>query len=477
MKAKNIFILLFLFQHSLFAQDKPGSLPSEPDQIPVKSRVFVLTDISNEPDDEESMVRFLVYANQFDVEGLVATTSMYLKNETREDLIRRQIAAYGEVRKNLSIHEPGFPEKEQLLEVTASGQPGFGMSAVGKGKATAGSRLLEKALTKQDGRPLWVCAWGGVNTLAQALSDLKDSNSEAAFSKITSRIRLYAITDQDDAGVWLRKEFPALFYIVSPAIDHHEYYKGTWTGISGDKRYGNAPYYKFELVENAWLKKHVIKNHGPLGALYPPHLYIMEGDTPSFLGLINNGLGWAASPSYGGWGGRYSLYRSYAETRPIWTNNEHSRDKVTLENGRIEISDPATIWRWREHYQNDFAARMDWCVTGVFSKANHNPVAVLNKDQSKEVIRITAKSGETVTLSADGSKDPDNNKIDMNWLVYKEAGTYDGEINLSSTSGKTVTFTAPQVKKPASIHIVLQLKDDGVPSLVSYRRAVIQVAP
>jgi hypothetical protein len=423
------------------------------------------------------MVRFLVYANQFDVEGLVATTSMYLKNETREDLIRKQIEAYGACRKNLAIHEPGFPEKEQLLAVTASGQPGFGISAVGKGKATAGSRLLEKALMKQDNRPLWVCAWGGVNTLAQALSDLKDNSSEAVFSHIISRVRLYAITDQDDAGVWLRKEFPNLFYIVSPAIDHYEYYKGTWTGISGGKHYKNGPLYKFEMVENAWLKKHVIDNHGPLGALYPQHLYIMEGDTPSFLGLINNGLGWAASPSYGGWGGRYSLYRSYAETRPIWTNNERSRDQVTLENGRIEISDPATIWRWREHYQNDFAARMDWCVTSDFTKANHNPVAVLNKDQSKEVIRINARPGETVTLSADGSKDPDNNKMEISWLVYKEAGTYDGEIKLSSVVGKEVTFIAPQVKKLASIHIILQVTDNGVPGLVSYRRAVIMVTP
>ncbi|MCB1128715.1 MAG: DUF1593 domain-containing protein, partial [Verrucomicrobiae bacterium] len=44
-----------------------------------KERVFVLTDISNEPDDEESLVRFLVYANEYDIEGLVATTSTWLR--------------------------------------------------------------------------------------------------------------------------------------------------------------------------------------------------------------------------------------------------------------------------------------------------------------------------------------------------------------------------------------------------------------
>src|SRR5471030_1318489 len=79
-----------------------------------KPRVIVLTDISNEPDDEESLVRFLVYSNEYDVEGLVATTSTWLKKATREDLIRRDIAAYAEVRPNLLKHAAGFPEAERL---------------------------------------------------------------------------------------------------------------------------------------------------------------------------------------------------------------------------------------------------------------------------------------------------------------------------------------------------------------------------
>ena len=66
-----------------------------------RERVIVLTDISNEPDDEESLVRFLVYSNEYDVEGLVATTSQHLRSKTREDLIRRQISAYSNVSKTL----------------------------------------------------------------------------------------------------------------------------------------------------------------------------------------------------------------------------------------------------------------------------------------------------------------------------------------------------------------------------------------
>ena len=283
-----------------------------------KERVFVLTDISNEPDDEESMVRFLVYANEYEIEGLVATTSQHLRERTREDLIRRQIDAYSQVRPNLVIHSKGYPSKEDLLAVTSTGQPAYNMAAVGKGKSNPGSRLILKAADKEDDRPLWISVWGGANTLAQALWDARKERSAEDLKKLVAKLRVYTISDQDDAGRWLRMEFPDLFYIVTPSSTWQEYFRATWTGISGDRHYKNGPMFHFELVDNPWLEKNVIVDHGPLGALYPKLTYIMEGDTPSYLGLIENGLGWSSSPALGGWGGRYKLFRSYAESRPIW---------------------------------------------------------------------------------------------------------------------------------------------------------------
>jgi hypothetical protein len=443
-----------------------------------KSRVFILTDISNEPDDEESMVRFLVYANQYDIEGLVATTSTWLRTGTREDLIRRQIAAYTQVRNNLLIHEQGFPSSEQLLEVTATGQPAYGMAAVGEGKNSAGANLLLAAAEKNDERPLWVCAWGGANTLAQALFEARKTRSTAQAQKIVSKLRVYAISDQDDAGAWLRREFPELFYIVSPSTaDWKEYWRATWTGISGDRHYKNGPMEHFNLVDNPWLEANVINNHGPLGKLYPKLEYIMEGDTPSFLGLINNGLGWTTSPAYGGWGGRYALYQASTETRPIWTNNQDSRDRVITSKGTSECSDMATIWRWRKEFQHDFAARMDWCIADAYSKANHNPQVVLNGDQSKKVIEISAKAGSRVQLSALGSRDPDKHSITLRWWVYAEAGTYPGEVKLSAITGEKTSLIAPKSDKAASIHVILQASDNGSPALSSYRRAVINIVP
>ena len=186
---------------------------------------------------------------------------------------------------------------------------------------------------------------------------------------------------------------------------------------------------------------------------------------------------WTESPSCGGWGGRYVLYQPYGETRPIWTNNHESRDTVTAENGSTVTSDPATIWRWREHFQHDFAARMDWCVAEEFRAANHNPIAILNGDTSKKALRISIKPGEPVVLSAAGSRDPDGDAFSATWYVYPEAGTFRGDVRLSAAEGETTSFIAPAVRGPVAIHVILQLEDRGSPSLFAYRRAVIEVRP
>ena len=178
----------------------------------------------------------------------------------------------------------------------------------------------------------------------------------------------------------------------------------------------------------------------------------MEGDTPSFLGLIENGLGWSVSPSFGGWAGRYVLYRSYAETRPIWTNNYYSRHTVKI-NGNQYTSDQATIWRWRKAFQHDFAARMDWCISDDYSKANHNPIVILNGNQSNEVLYLNADPGSTVKFSAKQSHDPDKDDISYQWIIYREAGNYRHPIELSHSEGIETSVTLSNKKNLSLIHI------------------------
>ena len=292
-----------------------------------KPRVFVLTDIENEPDDAMSMVRFLVYANQFDVEGLAATTSIHQQKRIAPERIRQIAEAYGKVRDNLEKHEAGFPTGEFIRSVITEGLPEYGINAVGKGKDSPASELLIKSVDKNDARPLWVTVWGGPNVLAQALWKVKKTRSAEEVKKFVSKLRVYTISDQDDSGPWIRKEFPELFYIVSPGFSSGgAYHYATWSGISGDYFHGRFDGADFTTVTNEWLDKNIRKK-GPLGAEYPRWEYLMEGDTPSFLNLINNGLSDPEHPDWGGWGGRYELYiprmqkwHLYPESRPIWAD-------------------------------------------------------------------------------------------------------------------------------------------------------------
>ncbi|WP_332913436.1 DUF1593 domain-containing protein [Algoriphagus boritolerans] len=295
---------------------------------PVKQRVFVLTDITNEPDDQQSLVRFLVYANEYDIEGIVATTSTHLRYQVRQDKIEELIKNYGKVKSNLDKHASGFPTTEDLLSVTTQHLPLFSMEGVGEDKDSPGSEMLIQAVDRADKRPLWVSVWGGANCLAQALWKVKEIRSEEELKKFVATLRVYTISDQDFAGPWIRHNFPGIFYIVDASAGDNwkEYYKATWTGISGDRWYKNAPMYEFDLVDNPWLMANIRDNHGPLGANYIPLEYIMEGDTPSFIGLIQNGLAWDQSPAWGGWAGRYELWKSYGEVDKIWTSSINTQD-------------------------------------------------------------------------------------------------------------------------------------------------------
>lgn len=449
-----------------------------------KPRVFVLTDIENEPDDAMSMVRFLTYANQFEIEGLIATTSIHQRNHVAPQSIRRIVEAYGKVRDNLELHEPGYPTGAQLLALVSEGRPDYGMQAVGAGHDSPGSEMLIKAIDRDDPRPLWVPVWGGPNVLAQALWKIRTTRSPEALAQAVAKLRVYAISDQDDSGPWLRKEFPGLFYIVSPGFNAGgSYHHATWSGISGDYFHARCAGADFTLVTNEWLDRNIRKK-GPLGAEYPRWDYLMEGDTPSFLGLISNGLNVPERPDFGGWGGRYELYTPrlmkwhlYAETRPIYTDAD---DEVLGIDGRWHDNNHATIWRWREAYQNDFAARMDWTVK-TFKEANHPPVPKL-----AHAARLTVKPGDRVELSAEGTTDPDGDAVSYEWFYYHEAGTFPmsnartGQpLEIKNFDQQKAWFVVPtgRVMAPGTgeMHLILRVTDHGTPRLTRYQRVIVDV--
>jgi hypothetical protein len=456
----------------------PIVLPASAAATSQKTRVLVLTDIGNEPDDAMSMIRFLLYANEFDVEGLVATTSIWQPEVVQPQLIRERVEAYGKVRDNLLVHAPGYPAAADLLTRIKSGRAEYGLAGVGEGKDTEASEWIISVVDKPDPRPVWVTVWGGAVDLAQALWKVKKTRSPGGVEAFVKKLRVYTISDQDDTGAWMRATFPGLFYICSIHA-FSRYARATWTGISGERLNGfKGP--DFSLVSNEWLDEH-IRKYGPMGALYPRFEYIMEGDTPSFLYLIPNGLGVPEEPSYGSWGGRYEKASGFGS---LYTD---TLDTVRGVDGEMYTTNQATVWRWREAYQNDFAGRMLWTVRSFYKQANHNPIVVLNGKEGKEPVEITVKAGDTVKLSAAETKDPDGDDLSYEWFQYREVGgLFSPKVQLRSTSGPETSFQAPAGQPGRfgtspfwnrAVHIILVVKDNGRPSLYAYRRAIIRVAP
>ena len=267
------------------------------------------------------------------------------------------------------------------------------------------------AAVKESVEPLWITVWGGTNVIAEALQHIRQTETLEVEASLHSRLRIYAISDQDDTGEWIRNTFPSVFYIASihgfGAFD-----MAAWQGISHPISRGDM-----NKVSPDWLRTNIQK--GPLGAVYPTSMHIMEGDTPTFLYLIQNGLGSPEWPNFGSWGGRY---------RPINVGSAHYADVVdTILDAGDETKrtdQKATICRWRDAFQNDFAMRMAWTLEPDFSTVSHPPIPIIDGIRGPGFIRRSVKSGEAVVLDASASYNPDrpdgSGGLDFQWYQYAE---------------------------------------------------------
>jgi len=427
-----------------------------------KPRILITTDIGGDPDDTQSLIRLMVYNNEFEVEGLISSASGTrgeLENAIiRPDLIKEIIEGYRQVYASLITHDEGFKSADDLHAVVKEGNMYRGWDNVGTGKDTEGSDWIIKMVDRQDERPLGLCIFGGQTDLAQALCKVKSSRTRKEYEQFISNIRVYDISDQDGIFNLIIKEHPRLFYILSKSPENVDKREGAYRGIylGGDE----------SQTSLEWLKKNVLENHGPLGALYPqktwtapnPHSALKEGDTPSWFYFLKNGLNSLEHPEYGGWGGRYQMHQDgyYYDAEDLTSDGKNAR---------------ATVYRWRDDFQRDFAARMDWCVNDL-RNANHKPLVSVNGKADNKAEYLVVKSGKRIILDASDSQDPDGDFLSFKWMIYPEPGKYSGAVDFDN-KGEKIQFTAPNLAAGQSLHIILRVTDNGEPRLTSYRRIVV----
>lgn len=415
-------------------------------------RVIIETDAGGDPDDEQSLVRFLLYANEWHVEGIICTRPKARDKEnlnperTGLDIVRRLLKAYGQCHANLVKHDRRFPTMEYLWSRTV---PGYG-------PGDEGIKLILKAALADDPRPIWFCNWGtdkgsAPSSLKRALDKVSEGGP-AAYAKFKDRFRL---SSADKFGEHTLKEPPWKIWVDTfrPELD------------------GKRWYHRFSaLTAKAGgfdLKRDVLTGHGPLGALYPTNTGLpqKEGDTMTFLYLVPTGMNNAEQPTWGSWAGRYGPNEQHPDRPYFWANAQDHWDGTTHRDN--------TLKRWAAHLQNDFRARLDWCAAPSFKDANHPPVPHCHGDGSRKTLVADAAAGATVRLTADGTVDPDGDRLTYRWYIYKGAGTYRGDVTIRDATRPQVALDVPADARGKTIHVILEVTDSGTPPLTRYRRVIV----
>ena len=404
-----------------------------------KPRIIVTTD--GEIDDKTSFMRFLLYSNEFEIEGLIYGNSMWQRHGHGVVWMQEMIDEYIKIRPNLLKHLKGYPTPKELKSVIYAGNMDEKYLDYPGPIETDGARHIIRVLLDKNTEPLWIQAWGGTNTIAQALSIMKRDYSVAELDRVYQKLWIFAIADQDSTSAWIRENFPKVKYIRS-----HQF-------VALNYQHEGHPYSNHYIFSEEWTTKNVKEGHGNYGKLYAQK-YFSEGDSPAFFHLIGNGLRAHENPAYGGWGGRFETKNGYqffdAEDDGDWMKPQ---------------------WRWLLDIQNDFAARIDWCESS-FEEANHYPEVKISCKQN-----IIVKPGETVIIDASKSNDPDGDQLSFNWYFYKEPSVLKNFPEIKNTSKSKVSFEIPETEKTGTLHLILEVKDSGEPALTRYQRVVVTVKP
>lgn len=438
----------------------------------LKPRLVVCTDIAPadvEPDDMESMVRLMAYADMFEIEAVITSVGWNCDPYPIDwsQYLFRVIDAYEKDLPNLMKRsgQKGFlsPKKEcgsqkvgywpcadYLRSRAVMGSMYGGIRSIGKNNNSPGSELLIRLADEDDPRPIYVAAWGGANTLAQAIWQVKQTRTLDEVKRFVRKFRIYTITDQDmdyahrmnrarSSHQWLRREFQDDLQFI--------WDEGTWQE-------------QCELGKQHWAQhQQYIQGKGALGGEYPSYKWGVEGDTPSFLYVLPNGLSDPEDPSQAGWAGYHQRGICPDSLTTAWTSWQEPVRSISV--GYKQRFYPDEL--------NDFMARMQWADKG---EGNRNPVVVVNGHHGPSPLVLQVKAGETVRLDASKSSDPEGDAISFHWWQQPEIGT--ARLAIDDAEGSVITVRIPADAAKQTLHLVCEVRDEGFGRLKSYQRVIIR---
>ncbi len=446
---------------------------SHAQDIALKPRLVVCTDIAPgnvEPDDMQSMVHLMVYADMFEIEALITSVGWNCDPYPKEwaQYLHRVIDAYEKDATNLmkrsgqttflSLDEENgcqrigyWPSPGYIRSRSVMGSERGGIKVVGEGNDSPGSNLLIRLADEDDPRPIYVAAWGGANTLAQAVWRVKQSRSAEELKAFVRKFRLYTITDQDmqysmrmnraySSHQWLRREFQDDLQFI--------WDEGTWQE-------------QCELGKQSWpMHQRLVQGMGALGKEYPDYKWGVEGDTPSFLYVLPNGLNDPEDPSQAGWAGCHRRDICPDSLTVAWTCWQEPMRSISVGYKR----------RFYPDELNDFMARMQWADKG---KGNHNPIVVINGHTGSQPLVVHAKAGKSVLLDASQSSDPDQHALVFHWWQQKEIGK--NTLTIDNSENSITAVYVPDDAKDQALHLVCEVHDEGPFFLKAYQRIILVV--
>ncbi|HWB26550.1 MAG TPA: nucleoside hydrolase-like domain-containing protein [Chitinophagaceae bacterium] len=492
---------------------------------PVRPRIVITAD--PELDDNNSLIRFLLYSSDVNVEGLIyASSGFHWKGDGKgtkwfvpgreyarfgldtcpctswrwadnERFIDNAVDAYAKVYPNLKVHNANYPAPELLKSKIRYGNIDFDGDI---SKNSPGSELIKSLMLDDKPGKLFITAWGGQSTIARALKSIQEQYQyttewEAIKDKISRKVVLLPSGDQDDTyAKYIKPNWPG--------IEYRQFRDGPNYGYGAQLRAkpGDSIY-----LTPSWMQEN-ISSRGALGTLYrvwgdgkqmvkgdkmdyfglsgytdqqlrsmgyavwmpvqAKGSWLGEGDDFTFMNMLGNGLRAFEDGSYGGWGG-HTMQKAPSEGSPFLISDTSQQAMVSAI-GALN-KNAGTYPDFFPAAERDFAVRLQWSVTPKYSGANHQPVISIENP-----LNVLASPGERIRLNSVVT-DPDGNAVSVKWWQF-QAGSYPGTVTLSDPTAQRIYVTIPKDAVPEqTIHLIIEATDNGTPALTSYRRVIITI--